>query len=291
MIVNFGSLNADMIFEMDEIPLPGQTLLANSMRIEAGGKGANQAVAAARDGALVVMVGAVGCDPLRDVALNNFQTSGVNTSRVVETASPTGCATVIIDASGRNMIAVAQGANLDARSDQIEEALLQPSTIVLLQMENALSEIVTTLRRAHEAGAYTILNLAPAIRLEPEILALCSLIVVNEDEAEALAGWLGCEATASALRLATGADIVRTLGGEGSEAATADEVFHVPALAVTVVDTTAAGDCFIGVLASSLDRSLSLKQAITRATTAAGIACSRRGSQSSLPLRHEIDAA
>jgi ribokinase len=288
MIVVFGSLNADLIFDVHDIPQPGQTLLARSFRMEAGGKGANQAVAAARDGARVTMVGAVGSDSLRDIAMHNLKNAGAD-FRVRVSASPTGCASIMIDSVGRNTIAVALGANADARSEQIDDELLRSSRIVLLQMENSPEQIASVLRRAKSAGVFSILNLAPAIRLPNDVLGLCDLIVVNEDEAQALAGWLQCGATAKELNKKLGVDVLRTLGGHGAEAATGVGTFHVPALPIDVVDTTAAGDCFVGVLASELDRGSTLREAMIRAATASAIACSRKGSQSSLPLREDTD--
>lgn len=291
MIIVFGSLNADLIFALDELPTAGQTLLARKLTIEAGGKGANQAVAAARDGAKVVMVGAVGRDPLADVALANLKEAGVDLSDVAAVEAPTGTASVMTDAHGRNMIAVALGANEQARSSQISDELLARADIVVLQMESRDEEIEAVIRRAQAAGKQTILNLAPARRIETDVLRRCSLVVVNEDEAEGLAGWLGCDASATALRAALGVDILRTLGAEGSEAAAAPGLIKVPARRIAAVDTTAAGDCYVGVLAAALDRGMSLAAAMERASVASALACLKSGSQSSLPGRAAVDAA
>ncbi len=288
MIVVFGSLNADLIFALDELPMPGQTLLARKLTIEAGGKGANQAVAAARDGASVVMVGAVGRDPLADVALVNLQDAGVDLAHVAAVEAPTGTASVLTDAHGRNMIAVALGANEQACASQISDALLARANIIVLQMENRAEEIEAVIRRANLAGKRTILNLAPARRIATDVLRLCGLIVVNEDEAEALGAWLSCGASADALRAVLGVDIIRTLGAEGSEAATADSRIFVPARPITPVDTTAAGDCYVGVLAAALDAGATLESAMWRATAAAALACTKAGSQSSLPWADAI---
>lgn len=288
MIVTFGSINADLVFSVKEMPQPGQTLLADHFRTEAGGKGANQAVAAARDGANVVMIGSVGQDALAEVALQNLVET-VDVSRVGRVVEPTGCASILIDSQGRNMIAVASGANLVSSSDAVDDALLQDARIVLMQMENHPLEIEKLTRRLNAVHCMSILNLAPALRLEREVLSLCDLIVVNDDEAEALAGWLGCEPSAAELARALGTGVLKTLGGDGAEASAAGQYIRIPAFSVEVKDTTAAGDCFVGVLASALDRGLSLEEAMKRAATAAGLACSRSGSQSSIPLATETD--
>ncbi|WJR68782.1 ribokinase [Neorhizobium sp. CSC1952] len=288
MIVTFGSINVDFVFSVAAMPQPAQTLLATSFRTEAGGKGANQVLAAARDGSEVVMVGAVGDDPLAEVAMKNL--AGIVDIRRVERAPvPTGCASILIDGEGRNMIAVAAGANLAASSDALNDDLLGRADIVLMQMENDREETAKLMRRARNAGKMSIVNLAPAVRLEPSLLSLCDLLVVNEDEAAALADWLDCGPSASeiARRLNTG--VLRTLGGDGAEACFKGEEIRVSAMPIDVVDTTAAGDCFVGVLASALDRGLPLEAAMQRAAVAAGIACSRAGSQASIPVGEETD--
>lgn len=288
MIVTFGSINADLVFSVKEMPQPGQTLLADQFRTEAGGKGANQAVAASRDGANVVMVGAVGQDALADVALKNLM-EAVDLSRVSRIAEPTGCASILIDSHGRNMIAVASGANLVASSDAVDDALIHDARIVLMQMENDPVEIEKLIRRLSPTNAMSILNLAPALPLEKEVLSLCDLIVVNEDEAEAIAGWLGSGSSAADLSHTLETGVLKTLGGDGAEASVAGEIIKIPAFSVQVKDTTAAGDCFVGVLASALDRGLPLRDAMSRAATAAGLACSRSGSQSTIPSGAETD--
>jgi ribokinase len=288
MIITFGSINVDFVYEVEEMPQPGQTLLAKRFRTEAGGKGANQALAAARDGAEVVMVGAVGRDGLAEIGLQNLATA-TDISRVARIDAPTGNASIHIDAKGRNMIVVAAGANLLASSDAIEEELLQKANIVLMQMENDVAEVEKLIRRTLASNATSILNLAPAFPLDEKVLSLCDLIVVNEDEAEALGGWLGCDASAEALATRLDTGVMRTLGGDGAEAFVAGEYIRVPAMRIEVRDTTAAGDCFVGVLASGLDRGLPLRSAMERASIAAGLACSRAGSQQSIPQRADTD--
>ena len=290
MIVCFGSINMDLVFELDHAPASGQTMLAKRLRLEAGGKGANQAVAAARDGARVVMVGAVGDDPMRPVALQALQACGADISRLKSTQRPTGCASILVDAQGRNQIVVASGANADACADQVDPPLLARAGLLLMQMECAPQAIQALLARAQACGVRVILNLAPAIELPAAVLRQCALLVVNEPEAQSVAGWLGCGDSARALHECLGVDVLRTLGAAGAEAATVEGDCFVPAYPVDVVDTTAAGDSFVGVLAAALDSGLPLPAAMRRASAAAALTCSRRGSQSSLPARAEIDA-
>lgn len=290
MITIFGSINVDVIYEMPVMPVSGQTLLARAFRIEPGGKGANQAVGAARDGARVTMVGAVGQDSVAQTALATMAGAGVDLSALARVDAPTGCASIFIDAAGHNLIAVGAGANMQARAAQVSDDLLAASDIVVMQMETDPAEIAELACRARMAGKYTILNLAPAIRVSTGILSLFDLLVLNEDEAAALAGWIGSAADARALSLSLGVDILCTLGGRGAEAFARGRSIRVPALAVEIVDTSAAGDCFIGVLASALDGGAPLEEAMRRASTAAGLACARRGSQNSIPLAAETSA-
>ncbi|NIB59574.1 MULTISPECIES: PfkB family carbohydrate kinase [Rhizobium/Agrobacterium group] len=223
------------------------------------------------------------------IALQNLQ-SEVDIRRVVRSKEPTGSAAIIIDADGRNMIAVAAGANLIAQSNGVEDELLRNASYVLMQMENDVVQIENLIRRVSNHPAKSILNLAPAYRLDRDLLSLVDIVIVNEDEAEALSGWLGCEPTARSLSESLDTGVLRTMGGKGAEAFINGENVWVPALRVDAVDTTAAGDCFVGVLASALDRGLSLDAAMRRAAKAAAIACSRPGSQSSIPHGNETDS-
>jgi ribokinase len=292
VITVFGSINADMIFSLDRLPTPGQTLLAQQFTLEAGGKGANQAVAAARDSAQVVMVGAVGRDALAEAALVGLRDSGVDLSRVALSEQPTGCAAVHTDSQGHNQIVVALGANAELSHAQVDDSLLERSKLVLLQMETPVVQVESMLARARNAGVFSILNLAPAVPLSLLALRSCGMIVVNEDEARALAEWIGCAPDAAALHAALGVDIVRTLGSQGAEAcSSASGLRRTPAHAIVPVDTTAAGDCFIGVLAAALARAEPLAECMRRASTAAALCCLRHGSQSSLPHHRDTDDA
>jgi len=290
MIVVFGSINLDLIFRMPALPAPGETLLAESLRTEPGGKGANQAVAAARDGADVVVFGAVGRDAFAADAVVGLKAAGVDLAGVAVVDAPTGVASIVTDAAGRNAIAVAPGANLRTRQAAIPDDTLR-GAILLLQMECDHAETATLIGRAHALGARTILNLAPAADLPEEALRKTHLLVVNESEAEVLARRFGVAPDAPALGRRLGVGVVRTLGAAGCEAFAGGTAELVPAYKVDAIDTTAAGDCFVGVLAAALDRGASLKQALQRANVAAAIACTRAGSQGSLPNAAATDAA
>ena len=291
MILVFGSINLDLIFPLPSLPSPGETLLAPSVRIEPGGKGANQALAASRDGARVIMVGAVGRDALADGALVLLRQADIDLSRVVTADAATGCAGIFVDREGRNVIGVGSGANLAVRSDQVEDALLVPAATLLLQMEVPPAETAVLIRRARARGARIVLNLAPAASLDLDALRAVDVLVLNEAEAASLGSHLGTRAEAGDLHRALGSVVVRTLGDQGAEAASEDGPIHVPGRKVVAVDTTGAGDCFTGVLAAALDRGIPLAPALHRANAAAALCCTRAGSQGTMPTTAEINTA
>ncbi len=291
MVIVFGSINLDLIFNLPNIPTSGQTVLAPAAQIEPGGKGANQALAARRDGADVVMVGAVGRDALADGALALLRAAALDLTRIRHVDHSTGCAAISVDPAGHNAIAVGSGANLAATASQLEDALLHPGATLLLQMEVPPAETAALIARAKAAGARVILNLAPAAALPEDALRALDVLVVNEAEAAWLASHLCCEPTASALRARlAGITMILTRGGEGVEVAHDGTTWHQSAVAIRAVDTTAAGDVFAGVLAHRLDRGEAMPDAIRRATLAASLSCTRPGSQSSVPTASETDA-
>jgi ribokinase len=290
MILVFGSINLDLIFPVPHIPGAGETVLGRSVRIEPGGKGANQAVAAARDGATVVMAAAVGRDTLAASALTLLREANVDLTRVIETEASTGCAAISVDPEANNAIAVGSGANMLAHQSQIDDELLGRTSTLLLQMEVPALETEALIHRAHAKGVRIIFNLAPAAPMLEATLREIDILVVNETESRWLATCLGCTDGATALHDRLGITIVRTLGEKGAEVATASRVVLVPARIITPVDTTAAGDCFVGVLASALDRGETLTAALDRAAAAAALCCTRHGSQGSIPTASETDA-
>ena len=288
MILVFGSVNLDVIHHLDALPKPGQTV-AGTVRLEAGGKGANQAAAAALDGASVAFAGAVGRDPAAAIALAGLQAAGVDLSRVVQADQLTGLASVCVDAAGQNQIAVGSGANRLARANQVADHDLGPNTTLVLQMEVDPGETAALIRRARAHGTRIILNLAPALPIAGDALRLVDWLVVNADEAAWLGAHVGTGGDAAALHALLGVGVVQTRGADGVDAATASGVLHCAALDLRAVDTTGAGDCFTGVFAAALDRGAEQGVALRRAAVAAGLSCLLEGSQRSFPMKAEID--
>ncbi len=287
-VLVFGSVIADLVFQLPELPRPGHTVLGTGLQALPGGKGANQACAAARDGARVAFAGAVGEDALAPIATAALRGNGVDTTLLRQVPGSSGCAAVCVDAEGHNQIAVAPGANLQARAAQVPDTALSPATILLLQMEVPPAENAALIARARAAGARILLNLAPP--LPGDALRALDLLIANEHEAAVLAQGLGCGADAAALRVALGIDIAITLGPAGAIAATAEGLLQAPGFPVRAVDTTGAGDCWSGVLAAALDRGLPMDQAMRRANAAAALSCQSAGAAPSYPDSAAIEA-
>ena len=212
------------------------------MRSLPGGKGANQALAARRAGAEVAMIGAVGRDAFAAIALDPLRRAGIDTRLVTSAAAPTGCAAIMVCGAGENMIAVASGANATVRADQVPDALLGPGTILVAQMEVPVAETAAVVRRVRARGGTSLLNLAPALPIDLELMSEIDLIVANEGEAAGL----GADPAAIGRGLRRG--LVVTRGAAGAVAHLADRAsLAVPALPIVAVDTTGAGDTFVGV--------------------------------------------
>ena len=281
MILVFGSINVDLAVPVPHLPAPGETVLGGDYRLLPGGKGANQALAARRAGAAAVLAGAVGADAFAAVALELLRRDGVDLALVREVGLPTGCAAIMIGHGGENAIAVASGANRAATAASIPDALLGPATMVVCQMEVPAAETAALLARARAAGARTVLNLAPALPPGPIDLTQLDVLVANEGEAASLGGGLARPRAAVVTRGAAGATAYLPGGRE----------IAVPALAIDPVDTTGAGDTFVGVLAAGLDGGLDFAAALRRAGAAAALACLALGAQSAMPEREAIDRA
>lgn len=295
MLVVFGSVNVDLVFALPALPRPDETVLGSGYQVAPGGKGANQAVAAARDGAEVRFYGCVGADAFGRLARESLAAAGVDTRGLGVGARPTGCAAVCTDPTGRNLIAVASGANLDARAAQVPDAELGPATTLVLQMELPADEVAAAVLRAKKGGARVVLNLAPALPLAAGVLRAVDVLVVNQGEASALAPAHGIAAgdalgLVSGLAMTFGNTVAVTLGSLGAVAAGTAGAWSIDALQVKTVDTTAAGDAFTGVLAAALDRGAALPEALHRASVAGGLACLGPGAQPSLPHRAAIEA-
>lgn len=298
MIVVFGSLNVDLVMQVSTLPRPGETVLCPGYRMKAGGKGANQAVAAARAGAQVGMYGQVGDDAFGPFMTTTLGSEGIDVSGVgTVRGRPTGCAAICVDDAAENLIAVASGANLDAAANQVPDAKLGAETTLLMQMEVPHAENWALLARARGRGARTILNVAPAAVVPRAALEQLDVLVLNEMEARTVAGDAdlgisdGPAELAAALARLGGRTCVITLGSRGTVAADAGgTVWGVGVLPITPVDTTGAGDAYCGVLAAGLDGGLDLPEALHRAAVGAGLACLALGAQESLPRRADIDA-
>ena len=286
MIVVFGSINVDLIVPVPRLPRAGETVLGGDYAVLPGGKGANQALAARRAGAKVVLAGAVGADSFAGIALDLLRGDGVDTRLVRVVEQPTGCAAIMVSSEGENTIAVAQGANASARSDQVPDELLSAGTTLVVQMEVPPSETAMLIRRLRTRGGYSLLNLAPALPIDIALLEEIDLVVANEGEAATT----GSDPEQLARRLRQG--LVVTRGAAGALALLRDGIrIEVPALAIKPVDTTGAGDTFVGVLAAALDLGSPLEAALHWASAAAGLACLARGAQTAMPDEAAISAA
>jgi ribokinase len=295
MIVVFGSVNLDIFFRCARLPEAGETLLCRTAETAPGGKGANQALAAARDGAEVSLVGAVGRDAFADEAFSLLSAEGVDLTAVSRVDSLTGCATIAVAENGENAIVVGSGANLQAQGAAVPGSLLNSANWLLLQMEVPHAENWALLERAKGYGVRVMLNLAPFAPIPHEVLSSVDLLVLNDVEAGQLAA---SERPTDDIRdgLARmaadyGVTLIVTLGGDGLEAFLPEgNGFQLPAFKVRPVDTTGAGDCFCGVLAAGLDRNIPLREAAERASAGAALSCTRAGAQTSFPTSLEIDA-
>lgn len=291
-----GSLNADLVVNVERHPRPGETVLGLGHALHAGGKGANQAVAAARLGAAVKMVGRVGDDDNGRLLLASLTQAGVDATGVKVGAAQTGVAFIQVDAAGQNTIVVSAGANAELSVSDLEDAA-SPAEVVVLQLEVPLATVLAAAAEAHAAGAQVILNLAPPQPLSAQELSDVTHLLVNEHEAavllEADASTVKREPDGAARRLTRLApNVVVTLGEMGAAWATRDgRSGRQPAFPVTVVDTTAAGDAFVGALAARLSAGELDLSAATRFACAAGsLATARDGAQPSLPRLADVMA-
>jgi ribokinase len=295
MITVFGSINTDLVTRVGAIPKPGETVHGSDYALCPGGKGANQALAARRAGAGVRMIGAVGDDGMGRVALTELEKAGVDLSSVARRSGTTGVAIITVDRKGENTIVISPGANATVKASQLSGGFGGGDTL-LLQMEVPFAESQAVAKIAREAGARVVLSLAPFSPLAPEDLAAISILVVNEHEAADLARHLGLQASGAkavvtALAKRLGRTVIATLGADGAIASGEDGTVSVPAIAVTPVDTTGAGDTFCGVLAAFLDEGANLETALRYAAAAGSLACTKEGAQPSFPARSEIERA
>jgi ribokinase len=294
MIVVFGSINIDLVTRA-KIPAPGETTLGDDYVAIPGGKGANQALAARRAGAEVALVGACGADGFAAPALALLKQAGVDLSATREVAKPTGAAFIVVDPSGENAIVVAAGANGQARAAQLEGLAFGAGDMLLLQRETPEAEVEAAALFARRRGAKVMLNLAPAGVPSAALIGALDYLCMNEHEAATLGEAAGVatrdpEGIAAELARRHKLATIVTLGAAGAVGFSGGERFAAAAPKVAAIDTTAAGDAFVGAFAAALDRGLTFGEAMRRGVAAGSLACARRGAQTSLPSAAEIEA-
>lgn len=296
-----GSSNTDMVVKSKKLPLPGETILGGTFLMNAGGKGANQAVAAARLGGDVTLVAKVGDDIFGKQSIKDFEKENINTDYVfVDDTVPSGTALITVNEEGENCIVVAPGANAKLLPADIEQVKnLAEAEIILMQLEIPIETIASVIRIARSNGQKVIINPAPAQSLDDELLDGLFLVTPNQTEATLLTGITVTDETTAAIAadifLNKGVqNIIITLGKDGAYFQNKDLKFRVKAPVVKALDTTAAGDTFSGAMAVALTENIDpmaigWKQAVEFAVKAASVSVTRMGAQASVPYRHEID--
>lgn len=296
MIIVFGSLNIDLVMPVNHFPKPGETVLCSTDYLSRpGGKGSNQAMAAAQAGGKVAFVGKVGDDGFGRRSVNNLKQAGIWAAGIGISERPTGCATIAVDMTGANIIMAAPGANLDATSDQVPDEVFTDKNIILTQLEVTPEETFSVLSRAHAKGSTTILNASPASKIPAQVLSDVDYLIVNELEAQQLAQGLGISSgdpkdIARKIAAKSGHAAIITMEEKGSVAAKGDELWHIDALHVEVVDTTGAGDAYCGIFAACLQKGMKWTDAMHRAGIGASLSCLGLGAQAGMPNSDEIDS-
>jgi ribokinase len=290
-----GSCNLDLVIEVAALPRPGETVLGSTFRRTGGGKGANQAVAAARDGASVLFLGAVGDDDAGRFALADLVAEGVDTSAVLRsTHHPTGTAFIVVDARGENSIVVVSGANgcLDESVVSVlDRFALGPDDVLLTGFEVPMAAVEASAQLARRRGAYLVINPAPAMPLSDRLVACAPILTPNAGEAASLTGESDPEHAAIHLAARTGTWVIVTLGPAGALVVRGDQAQLVPAWPVDALDMTGAGDAFSGVLAGALAAGLDVPSSVRRANVAAALSVTAIGARAGMPRTDQIDAA
>lgn len=295
MIVVFASIILDHVASVERLPGVGETVICPSYQLFPGGKGANQALAARRAGAPVIVAGAVGRDGAAGAALELLHEAGIDLTRVRHVDLPTGAAFLGVDQKGQNQIIVCAGANLQASADSLEDHVWSRDDILLLQRETPEAECLKLARAASGAGGRVILNVAPAGPVAPELMDCLDMLVVNEHEAAVLSvsfDWEERDPDLIARRIDSelGIACIATLGAEGCVGWMQGRRHSVAAPPVKVVDTVAAGDAFVGAFAEALHAGHGFDLALRRGVAAGSLACTLNGAQPSLPHAKDIEA-
>lgn len=296
MIVVFGSLGADLVTNVKSIPKPGETVICPGYFMVPGGKGANSAVAAARAGSAVRMVGSCGNDGTAPIAMGIMKDAGVDVSTVQTVDAPTCIALIIVDEKGENSIVVASGANRQTKASQLDAVAFGAGDIVMLQNELLPDVTFAGIAAAKKRGARVVLNMAPAGPIPAETLKLLDVLVVNEHEAVIVANSVGIttedpEEAVREINARFGVTAIVTLGAAGAVGWTDGLRRTARALAITPVDTTAAGDTFTGAFCAALDQGHGFTTALARGAVAGSLACLKPGAQPSIPSKGDIDTA
>ncbi len=290
-----GSINMDLVFRTPRMPAVGETISGHEFVQIAGGKGANQAVAAARSGAHTTMIACVGDDAYGQQSMEGLEYDGIDTSHInIIPHCATGVAGIFVDDQGRNSIVIAPGANAKLQPEHLAASAIQQAQLLICQCESPVATIKTAMQIAHQHGVQVVFNPAPAIALPDDIFSLVNYLIVNETEAGQLSRVtvtdLDSAKAASQQLLKRGVQcVLLTLGDQGLCVSTQSEFHHIAGIRVKVVDTTAAGDTFVGAFATAVGQGLNALDAATEAQYSAALTVTKLGAQSSIPLRADVE--
>ena len=293
-ILVVGSLNADLVVRSPRFPEPGETISGEDLQVIPGGKGANQAVAAARLDANVTMLGRVGKDNFGDFLLNNLKSNRVDTTLIQRDDASTGTAIIVVDSNGQNSIVLSPGANGKVTPADIDHASFPPGGLLLLQLEIPIPTVIRATQRARESGTRVILNPAPAQPLPDELIALADFLIPNESELQLLtdvnvSDIPSAERAGRALLQRGAKNVIVTLGEQGALIVEQETSKLIETFKVKVVDTTAAGDAFIGGFATKLLDSANVPEAVRVGCACGALATTKFGAQPSLPAKEEVE--
>jgi ribokinase len=297
-VIVVGSLNIDLVVHLERMPNPGETLHGKTFHTYPGGKGLNQAVAAARSSAATSMIGVLGTDPYSDSLRGVLDTESINSELVATIEGPCGTAVIEVDSAGQNRIVVIPGANAELDASKVLDqsvGVLRPGTVVVTQLESPANQLTKIFQHAQSAGCLTILNPAPASELSADFLRAIDILIPNQFEAELLTGievsdQISAAFAARALIEQGVKAVIVTLGSAGAIYVSQSEEIYQPAFAVVPIDTTAAGDAFCGAFAAELERGAPIASALRYGCGAGALATTAHGAVPSIPIENDIRA-